>query len=496
MHGTLRPLYSIATCVAVLVALGGCALKPRSVTGEKNAGQQSESAFSVNRSGESATITVTYNDGSDQNAVQYAATSRRARKGATHLGWSYSTDYGTNWVYGGRVAASDQWPLLWGDPGISHSVRDQRYVFIVSLAVPKAKLDMAQGGVIDGPANNFIGGACIARSTDTGKTFVLWQCLQTTETDPTGDFYDGGNMASDAGGRVYAGWVNVDRSAVHIWRAADENSTFTKLPNPFSDTLISSHPRLRVNIETGELYVMAQAYSGELVMASWNGSTWSSTWHTGMYAAGYPCLASSAGPCTNTDTVLRTGPQFSFDIGSFGKGNDHIRMMFTRRSSLNSRLYIAGAGCMLSPRQCQYIPEWGTGEGSQEKVESSFNPLVRAYRDATMTSQGEPSLWMGSHSTYSPRNARVSFAMGGLGIYKDQNGQDRFIHLAIYSLVDRILCADLRGYWGDYDDLQALGPVSGRQSTAFARTYTDSQLGCNSSWQYTSSQVHIGFTGN
>lgn len=484
------------TLIALALTLGGCALKPRAVTGENNPGQQSETAFSVNRVGAAATITVTYNDGSDQNAVQYTSTTRKARKGATHFGWSYSVDNGANWAYGGRVAPTDQWPIFWGDPGIVQSVRNQRYVYIVSLAVPRAKLDTAPGGVIDGPANNYIGGACIARSTDAGKSFVLWQCLQSVESDPTGDFYDGGNMASDAGGHIYAGWVNVDKSAIHIWRAADENSQFTKLPNPFPGQLMSSHPRLRVNLETNELYVMAMSYSGELLIASWDGSNWSPTWFSGIYAAGYPCLASTGASCTSDDSVLRTGPQFSFDIGSFGKGNDHIRLMFTRRSAINGRLFIAGAGCILSPRSCRYIPEWGTGEGNAEKTDASFNPLVRAYRSPDMAAQGEPSLWMGSHTTYSPRTGRVTFGMGGLAIYQDQSGQDHFIHLVIYSLGDRIVCADQRGYWGDYDDLHPLGPLPDRQSTPFARTYTDSQLGCGYRWQYTSSQVHVGFTGN
>jgi len=485
-----------AWLIAAIALLQGCALKPISVTGKESSGQQSETSFAVNRVAEGATITVTYNDGTDQAAVQYTSTSRKASKGATHLGWSYSTNYGSSWTYGGRVAATDAWPLLWGDPGIAHSERDQRYVYIVTLAVPKAKLDMAPGGVIDGPLNNYIGGACIARSTDSGKTFAMYQCLQTTEADATGDFYDGGNMASDTKGRIYAGWVNVDRNTVHIWRAAGESATFQKLPDPFAGNIMVSHPRLRVNLDNDEMFVMAQANSGELLIARWNGSAWASAWHTGMYAQSYPCLASTGASCTSGDTVVRTGPQFSFDIGSFGKANDHIRMMFTRRSGVNSRLYIAGAGCNLSDQACQYIPEWGTGEGTAEKVSSTYNPLVTAYRSPAMVGQGEPSLWMGSHTTYTPGTGRVLHAMGGLGIYKDQNNQDKFIHLAIYQLGNQILCADLRGYWGDYDDLHALGPVPGRQSNVFARTFTDSQAGCDYRWQYTSSKVHVGFTGN
>lgn len=496
MQQRLRSIRVAVAAAALGLALCGCALTPRAVTGERNPGEQSETAFSVNRTRDASTITVTYNDGSDQAAVQYTATSRKAGKGATHLGWSYSTDDGANWTYGGRVAPSAQWPILWGDPGIVHSVRDQRYVFIVSLAVPKAKLDTAPGGVIDGPLNNYIGGACIARSTDAGRSFALWQCLQTTESDATGDFYDGGHMASDAGGRIYAGWVNVDRSAVHVWRAADENSSFARLPDPFPGQLMSSHARLRVDLDTGELHVMAMNYSGELLIASWNGSAWSPVWHTGMYAVGYPCLAGSGAPCSAADTVLRTGPQFAFDVGSFGGANDHLRLMFTRRSAVNSRLYVAGALCTLANRHCGYIPEWGTGEGDAGKVASSFNPLVRSYRSAEMAAQGEPSLWMASHTTYSPRTGRVSFGMGGLAMFQDQNNQVHYIHLAISSLKDRVLCADARGYWGDYDDLQALGAVGGRRSVVFARTYTDSQPDCSFRWQYKSSPVHVGFTGN
>ncbi len=201
--------------------------------------------------------------------------------------------------------------------------------------MPKAKLDTAPGGEISGALNNCIGDACIARSTDAGKNFALYQCLQTTETDPTGDFYDGGNMASDNSGRIHAGWVNTDTDAVHVWRAQSENATFQKLPNPFTDGAygIVSHPRLRVNLETAELFVMAMNNSGELLLARWNGSSWGATWRTGMYAQSGPCLASTGAPCTTADNVMRTGPQFSFDVGSFGKANDHIRLMFTRRSA-------------------------------------------------------------------------------------------------------------------------------------------------------------------
>lgn len=493
-------IHQACITAVLLLLVSGCALKPVAVTGKDDGtanGQQSETSFAVNRLNDGATVTVTYNDGTNQAGVQYTSTTRVTKKGATHLGWSYSNDFGKNWTYGGRVQPTDAWPILWGDPGIANSVRDQRYVFIVTLAVPKAKLDTAPNGEINGPLNNFIGGACIARSTDGGKNFALYQCVQTKETDSTGDFYDGGNIASDNNGNIYASWVNTDTNAVHIWRAVGESGTFQKMTNPFAGgPAIASHPRLRVNLDSNELFVMAQASGGELVIARWNGKSWSATWHTGMYAQSYPCVASTGASCTSSDTVVRTGPQFSFDIGSFGKENDHIRMMFTRKGGINNRLYIAGAGCMIGNLNCQYIPEWGTGEGNKEKTSASFNPLVRAYRSQDMANAGEPSLWMGSHTTFSPSTGRVRHDMGGLGIIPRPNEPDLYVHLAIFQLTGCVLCADLRGYWGDYDDLHALGPVPGRESNVFARTFTNSQDGCDYRWQYTSSKVHVGFTGN
>ena len=489
----MRPLSTLLAAVVVSSWCAGCALEPVAVTTKEGGGAQSETSFSMNRHGDTARITIAYNDGTTQSAIEYTTTTRVAKKGATHLGWSTSSNFGSSWTYGGRVQTNDNWPILWGDPGVANSARDQRYVYIASLAIPKAKLDSAPGGEISGAVNAYIGGACIARSTDSGQTFALYQCVQTTEYDAKGDFYDGGNIASDNAGNIYAAWVNADTNAIHVWRAVGESGTFQKLSNPFGSRAMVSHARLRVNLDNGELFVMAMEDSGELLIARRSGSSWS-VMATGMFAVGYPCIAANGANCSSSDTVLRTGPQFSFDVGSFGKTNDHIRMMFTRRSSVNGRLYIAGAGCNLDDQNCQYIPEWGTGEGGAEKTTSSYNPLVRSYRSAAMASNGEPSLWMGSHSTYHPASGRVSYGMGGVAMIKDSANQNVFFYLPIFQLPDRILCADLRGYWGDYDDLQALGPV-GQRSNVFARTFTDSSQGCDYRWQFTSQQVHVGFTG-
>ncbi len=84
-----------AVVVAALL-LCGCALKPVSVTGKEGSGQQSETAFAVNRVGDNTTLTVTCNDGTDQSAIQFTPTTRITKKGATHLGWSSSSAMSTS----------------------------------------------------------------------------------------------------------------------------------------------------------------------------------------------------------------------------------------------------------------------------------------------------------------------------------------------------------------------------------------------------------------
>ena len=98
MHPIARRVLLVAT---VLALISGCALKPIVVTGKEGGtanGQQSETSFAVNRVNDGATITVSYNDGTDQAAVKYTSTTRVTTKRATHLGWSYSNDFGKIWT--------------------------------------------------------------------------------------------------------------------------------------------------------------------------------------------------------------------------------------------------------------------------------------------------------------------------------------------------------------------------------------------------------------
>src|SRR5262249_26844036 len=131
---------------------------------------QSETAVNVSNFAAKSVITVSSNDGTDTDAtILYTSSTRKVLKGTSLMGWSYSQDSGATWKFGGKLAPPAGWSVLWGDPAITRSHLDQRYVFLSNLAIPDSKFP---AGGIDGPVNSYMGGACIARSTDGGITFA------------------------------------------------------------------------------------------------------------------------------------------------------------------------------------------------------------------------------------------------------------------------------------------------------------------------------------
>ena len=53
-----------------------------------------------------------------------------------------------------------------------------------------------------------------------------------------------------------------------------------------------------------------------------------------------------------------------------------------------------------------------------------------------------------------------------------------------------LVCSDLRGYWGDYDDMELVGFTSS-QTAIFMRAFSDSSQGCTKRWEYTSHHLHV-----
>ena len=459
-----------------LLAGAGCALPGHPVTGHTKATSayaQSETALTTSFSGGKHRVVVAFNDGTNGEAtIQYTETSRTVLPGASLMGWAFSEDGGMTWAYGGRVTPPDGWAAIWGDPALTTSGAHYNVVFMANLAIPSSK--MPPTGVV-GAVNNYIGGACIARSTDGGISFKVHQMVSNE-----GHFYDGGSLASNKKGNVFAAFVDVDADRIDVWQAPNDGAQFERLSNPFPGLAMYSHPRLRVHEASGDLYVAAQASDWTVFMAKWNGSSWTQPLRVSNPAQLYPTIQFASG------RKVRAGPQFAFDIGAASEGgNDAVRLLYTQKEEKTGRLYVTGSYARLDLTGAWAAPEWGTTPGNLNTPGDQFNPNVRAW-DGFI---GMPPVWKAAYVDRHPakgdtlrlKQGNLTYFPDGTRIYLPFNAMD----------YDIPICPDTRGYWGDYDDLE-ISEFSGDPPTpTFIRTVSDSGAGCEYEWKYTSHHVHI-----
>lgn len=483
MDGSVFSSRRLLAGLALLGAawLTGCASAGVPVTGLPKQGttqsfDQSETAVNVSNFAAKSVITVTSNDGTDTGStILYTSSTRQTLKGASLLGWSYSNDNGATWTFGGKLAPPSGWSVLWGDPAITRSHLDQRYVFISNLAVPDSKFPT---GGINGALNAYLGGACIARSTNGGVSFQNYKCLSLES-----HFYDGGSMAAGSDGSIYAAYVDVNDNRIDVWRSPGIDGTFTRMARPFPNTTIYSHPRLRFDLDSGNLYVAAQRSDGYVLITRFHGGAWQApVGASALPAAIYPAIDLS-------DRDLRTGPQFSFDIGAESldgddnRGHDAVRLLYTAFDGKEKRYYVRGTFCERDLSVCKDAPEWGTTPGNLSLTGDQFNPVIRAFPGFI----GLPPIWKATYLSRQrdPKGNTVSIEQGNL--IRLPNGSRILLP---FKLVDsHLVCPDNRGYWGDYDDLQLSG-FDG-VNAVFIRTFSDSSQGCPQRWEYTSHHVHV-----
>jgi hypothetical protein len=478
--------------LAALVSFGACGGNGTKITApnaQDPAAEfaQSESVISTGYSSGTNVITVAYNDETNSSAtIKYTETERTILTGASLMGWSYSTDQGVNWKYGGKVNPPNGWAVLWGDPALATSRTHYWLVFMANLAIPSSKMPAngISGYVYTGGSGSYIGGACLAKSTDGGRNFANWQCVSNTQktNEPNsekGHFYDGAALVSSSSGEVFAAFNDVYGSQIDVWRAADENSTMTRLPQPFPNMTMSTHARLRAS-QSGDVYVAAQASNGAVYINRWANGQWGSPVQATQPGVIYPEV-------TFTNTLsLRTGPQFSFDIGAQSDGGgDAIRFLVTVKDDKSGRLYVRGSYCPLglSPG-CSDAPQWGTTPGNLNTPGDQFNPNVSAWAGFI----GLPPVWKGSYLDRSGDPAdRVSLKAGNLAYLP--NGTRIYVP---GSLIDKMpLCPDNRGYWGDYNDMMHIGFPKDSTTAQFLATATDSTLGCPVRWEFFSKHQHV-----
>ena len=372
-------------------ALSGCATAGR-VTGDDEttkAGGQSETDATTTFRSNVSRIVVAFNDETgNQNKIKYTDTTRKVLKGASLMGWSYSEDHGAHWKYGGKVQPPQGWAVLWGDPAMTTSRTNYGLAFMSNLAFPDAKFP---AGGVDGLVYEAVGGACIARSTDGGVSFSIFQCV--TNKDPIagkpnstkGHFYDGGSLAPGPQGEIYAAYVDVDNSQADIWRSADGNQPFSRLPPPFPNYYVGSHPRVRVGND-GTLFVMAEVKLSEnfyaLAANRYKNGAWGTPKLVTSAIAIYPNVDLGS-QLLGSPLTLRTGPQFSFDLGTASVDlDDSVRFLVTQYNE-KGWLFVRGGVCDYNLQSCGWYQGWTFGADKVTSQDAQrldvFNPNVAAF---------------------------------------------------------------------------------------------------------------------
>jgi len=487
----------IAACLGLLLVmfLAACS-NSNSVTGKDKqtaSGTQSETAATTSYvGGQNNRIVVAYNDETnEQQFISYAQSDRTVTAGASLMGWSYSDDGGTKWTYGGKVAPPKGWAVLWGDPALATSGASYQTVFMSNLAVPSSK--MPQGGIHgylyygDG-RSSYIGGACIAKSTDGGATFANYQCVSNTATvagvpdTPQGHFYDGGSMASNKAGEIFAAYVDVATGLIDVYRSPNANGTFKPLPTPFPKFYAVSHAKLRVGTD-GSLYVAAQLvannsyyiYMNRLVNGSWGNPVPVSD-----PSELYPAIDFGT-TVQGSELTLRSGPQFGYDVGAASEGgNDAIRILYTRKDD-KGHLYLDASACSETLANCWRVAGWKfQGGGPGGSAVDTYNPDVAAWPGFI----GLPPTWQASWAYHYGNTNFVNVSRATLGYV---NGSAFIFPIDI--LQNAPVCSDTRGYWGDYDAMIQTGWKG--SSSLWMRFTTDSSSGCNKRWEYTADAQHV-----
>ena len=483
--------------LAGLLFLCGCSTagKVTGIDDQTATATQSETGACTTYAGGVSRIVVSYNDETNESQhIAYGSSTRKVVAGASLMGWSYSEDGGTKWTYGGKVAPPEGWAVLWGDPAMTASSTRYSVAFLSNLAVPVSKFPP---GGIDGPfysggdiRSSPIGGACIAKSTDGGRTFQPYQCVSNKAAisdlpeSTNGHFYDGGSMASSPSGEIFAAYVDVAASAIDVWRAANESQLFQPMPPPFPGMVAASHPRLRVGPD-GALYAAAQFSTGystfQVFLNRYAGNAWGSPVLASDPSELYPQIDLNSN-VLGSELTLRTGPQFSFDVGAASEGGkDAIRLLYTRSSG--KRLYLAASVCPSDlAGGCYRMANWGTPPPSDNETPiDAFNPNVTAWSGFI----GLPPSWQATYVyRYGKSVTGVYVARQTLGYV---NGGPFTIPVDLVR--NTPVCSDGRGYWTDYDAMLVTGFHA--PATTFLRFVTDSSKGCTERWTFTGKAQHV-----
>lgn len=488
----IRNLLLSAGIVAACSCTPGVPVTGRSDDDPTLRGSQAETASTRALAHETPILVVTYNDATPDGKVIFTQTGRTVFPGASLLGWSFSNDGGATWKYGGKIKPPTEFGIvaLWGDPAIVTAKYSPNLVYISALAADSQIVP--PGGRSGDMATS---GACIARSTNGGINFSIFQCFSANR-----DFYDGASLAT-AGApgdhRIFAAYTDTNLRHIDVWQSDDGLTPFHKIADPFPGKSVSGHPRMAYDDQTGALIIAAIAfnpaagdsriYMNRLVANQWQTPKLVSQPISGIsIPVGTQRVRTASAFSFDVGNPSRKKPENSANMASLLPVPDGIRLLYTTRDSATLRFYVRGTACARDLSACADEPQWGTTPGNFSNTPGhQWNPTVRASPSVA----GAQAVWKATYQTTDDQSDRVSIKQGTL--IRSAFGVAEFLPLPL--MTPRIVCPDLRnggGYWGDYDESANAG-VDRNGAQLFLLAFSDSSRGCVSQKSFSSTHLHV-----
>jgi hypothetical protein len=402
----------------------------------------------------------------DHSGVTYTDTTRTIQHGSSIMDYSFWNNSTQQWVHR-SVSPPSGFSLLWADPALAGS---GGHVFYSALASPDSKWGSASSitddeNTLGSEVQSRLGGACIARSTDGGKTFAILQCL----INDNQDFYDGGSLAI-AGTQLFAAYL-VDSSSgrIEVWRSSTLGGTLSQTSDPFPGVAVNSHPILTAS--NGSMFIAVVDSSGVLRMSEWASTGWRTPVKvtSGISAQATPIAVRN----NTTNRTVRHGPPFAYacGLGETGQVIDlQCRFLVLKHVSdapAERGFYFQGARCRFTG-----MPRWTCGEISgwktpADKFTNSFLPAVAVGGLGNNQFVWKASYWRNTYNSIAAQYSSATLVAASI--------RSPWTEVTITG--PQTPCPDRRGYWGDYDKMAA--NFNGQSNMFFARGISDSTETCS-----------------